>query len=184
MFNLGTYIMSRNHHLTRLLLALLLLVGALDPATACADDASCKPVMDAMMKQIRTTYREIITLEGKPVQELIHTTTAFYYQGKDGHWMKMPMTAQDRIDAMHETGATCSNCKQLRQEMVDGQPATVYAAHEQTALPAQSIDLQIWIATVSGLPLKTEADQEQGGHKVHSSSLCTYDNVQPPADAK
>jgi hypothetical protein len=162
----------------------LILITAAAPTHARADDASCKVVMDAMMKQIRTAYRETITLDGKPARELIHTTTAFYYQGKDGHWMKVPMTAQDRIDAMHETGATVSNCKQLREERVDGQPAIVYAAHEQTTLPAQSIDTQIWIATASGLPLKIETDQEAGGHKVHGSSLCTYDNVQPPADAK
>jgi hypothetical protein len=68
--------------------------------------------------------------------------------------------------------------------MVNGQPAIVYAAHEQTTLPAQSIDTQIWIATASGLPLKIETDQEQGGHKVHGSTLCTYDNVQPPAGVK
>jgi hypothetical protein len=180
-------IMSRHPPLTPSLLALSLLASALStlaPTPAHADDASCKVVMDAMMKQIRTAYRETITLEGKPAREFIHTTTAFYYQGKDDHWMKVPMTAQERIDAMHETGATLSNCKQLRQEMVNGQPAIVYAAHEQTTLPVQSIDMQIWIATASGLPLKLESDQEQGGHKVHALTLCTYDNVQPPADVK
>ena len=166
------------------LLIELLIITAAAPTPARADDASCKAVMDAMMKQIRTAYRETITIESKPAREFIHTTTAFYYQGKDGHWVKVPMTAQDRIEAMHETGATLSNCKQLRQEMVNGQPAIVYAAHEQTTLPAQSIDTQIWIATASGLPLKTEADQEEGGHKVHCSTLLTYDNVQPPAGVK
>ena len=176
--------MSRNHHSTQLLLALSLLAGAFAPTPARADDASCKPVMDAMMKQIRTAYRETITLKGKPARELIHTTTAFYYHGKDGHWMKVSMTSQERIDAMHETGATFSNCKQLREEMVDGQPAIVYAAHEETILPAQSIDMEIWIATASGLALKTEADQEKGGHKVHCSTLFSYDNVQPPAGVK
>jgi hypothetical protein len=75
--------MSRNHYSTQLLLALSLLAGAFAPTPARADDASCKPVMDAMMKQIRTVYRETITLKGKPARELIHTTTAFYYQGKD-----------------------------------------------------------------------------------------------------
>jgi hypothetical protein len=167
-------------HLKLLVELLIITVAAMSAARA--DDASCQPVMDAMMKQIRTAYRETITLDGKPAGEKIYTTTAFYY-GKDGHWIKAPMTAQERIDAMHETGATFSNCKQLREEMVGGQPAIVYAAHEQTTSPAQSIEMQIWIATASGLALKTEAD-EVGGHKVHCSTLLTYDNVQPPAGVK
>ena len=168
-----------------MLLVELLIIIIAAPTRARAGDASCKAVMDAMMKQIRTAYRETIAFDGKPAGEKIYTTTDFYYQGKDGGpWIRARMTTQERIDAMHETGATISNCKQLRDEMVDGQSATVYAVHEQTTSPAQSFDMQIWIASASGLALKTEADLERDGRKMHVSTHFGYEHVQPPANVQ
>jgi hypothetical protein len=167
-----------------LLLIELLIIPVAAPSRARGDDASCKAVTEAMMKQLKTAYRQTITLDGKPAGEKMYTTTAFYYQGKDGHWIRVPMTTQERIDAMHETGATFSNCKQLREEMVDGQSATVYAVREQTTSPTQSIDTQIWIASASGLALKTEADLERNGRRMHVSTHFSYDHVQPPASVQ
>lgn len=168
-----------------MLLIELLIITVAVPSRARGDDASCKAVTEAIMKQLKTAYRQTITLDGKPAGEKIYTTTAFYYQGKDGgHWIRAQMTTQERIDAMHETGATFSNCKQLREEMVDGQSATVYAVHEQTTSPTQSFDMQIWVATASGLALKTEADLERNGRKTHVSTHFGYDHVEPPANVE
>jgi hypothetical protein len=61
----------------------------------------------------------------------------------------------------------------MRTEIVDGQRATVYAAHRTspgTSHPSQ--DDQIWIAA-SGLTLTTVSDSEAGGHKVHAEAHMT-----------
>lgn len=173
--------MSRHHCLTIPLLAVVLLAGSF--ATAHADDPACKPVLDAQMRQSRTAYRETIAFDGKPTAEKIYTSTAMYL-GKGGQWMTVPMTPQERVDALREQGYSLSNCKQLRFEAVDGLPATVYAAHGQTTMPVQSFDAEIWIARSSGLILKVESDQQQGGRKTHVTDHFSYDNVQPPAAAK
>jgi hypothetical protein len=92
------------------------------------------------------------------------------------------MTPQEVLDSTRETGSY-SNCKVLRTETVDGQRATVYAAHRTspgTSVPNQ--DDQIWIAA-NGLTLKTVSDSQVKGRKVHAESHVTYDNVHAPAGA-
>jgi hypothetical protein len=155
------------------------LIGVIASAPAHADDASCKPVSDAMMKQARTPYHEIATVGGRSFEKICTASTL--YIGMNGHWTKTPMTPQDLIDVMRETGVSLSNCRSLRTETVDGQAATVYAAHLQTTTPASSSDSQIWIGNASGLTLKTEADTLEGGRKVHVLTHFVQGNVQPPA---
>lgn len=174
--------MFRNHVPRSCMLLACVLVGPVIALQARAEDASCKPVSDALMKQARTPYHEMATVDGRPFEKIYTTTTLYINNG--GHWVKLPATPQDVIDAMRETGQTFSNCRSLRTEIVDGQAATVYAAHSQTTAPAASNDAQIWIANASGLPVKTEADEQEGGRRVHASTHLDYSNVQAPADAK
>lgn len=165
-----------SHHRAIPLFFLVALTGGLNAAPARADDASCKPVSDAMMKEAHTPYHETAVAGGKSFEK-IYTTTMLYI-GHSGQWMKMPETPQDLIDATKESGITLSHCKSLRTEMVDGQAATVYAAHLTT--PGTSSDAQIWIGNASGLTLKTESDTQTGPGKGHTSTHMRYGNVQAP----
>jgi hypothetical protein len=174
--------MFRNPARLTCMLAACILAGAVIAPQARADDASCKPVLGALMKQARTPYHEMATADGRSFEKIYTTTTL--YIGNGGHWMKVPATPEGLIDAMRENGQTFSSCKSLRTEMVDGQAATVYAAHSQTTTPPASNDAQIWIADASGLPVKTEADEQGGGRKGHVSTQLIYGNVQAPAGAK
>src|SRR5689334_8791231 len=111
----------------------------------------------------RTPYHEVATVDGKPFEKIYTTTTLS--TRVSGKWMTVPMTPQEVLEAMQETGSY-SNCRVLRTEVVDGQRATVYAAHRSspdTSYPTQ--DDQIWIAS-NGLTLKTVSDAEAGGRKV------------------
>ena len=164
------------------LFALVSLTGTLNIAPARADDASCKPVSDAMAKQARTPYHETAVSGGKPFEKIYTTTTL--YIGNGGHWVSTPASPQTLIDATRESGLTFSDCKSLRTETVNGQAATVYAAHYRTTAPAGSSDAQIWIDNASGLPVQTEADGQAEGRKVHTSTHLSYSNVQAPAGAK
>jgi hypothetical protein len=104
------------------------------------------------------------------------------YIGNNGRWTKTPATPKDVLDAQRETGSSFSDCKVMRTETIDGQRATMYAAHTQTTVPAGSGDAQIWIGA-DGLAVKTVSDTQVQGHKVHVEAHVTYDNVQPPAGA-
>lgn len=160
-------------------IAITTLAGGLLPPPARADDASCKPVTDAEAKLARTAYHEVSTVDGKPFEK-IYTTTTLSMRNSNGKWMTVPMTPQEILDSMRETGSY-SGCKVLRTEVVDGQSATVYAAHRispGTSFPNE--DAQIWIGA-NGLTLKTVSDAQVQGRKVHAESHVTYDNVHAPA---
>ncbi|MEO6967339.1 MAG: hypothetical protein ABI132_02630 [Rhodanobacteraceae bacterium] len=160
-------------------LAAAVLAAGFVAAPARADDASCKPVLDAITKATRTPYHEFATTGGKSFEK-IYTTTALYV-GSNGHWVKMPASPQDLIDALRESGAMFTECKSLRTEMVAGQAATVYAARERLTSVGEDDHSQFWIGNASGLPLKSESDSQHGGQPSHVSPRFTYDNVQPPA---
>ncbi len=163
-------------------LSVCTMAGAAIAPQARADDASCKSVSEAMTKMAGTPYHETAITGGKSFEK-IYTTTALYL-GSDGHWLKTPATPQTLLHATRESGLVFSDCKALRADSVDGQAATVYAAHYRTTAPASNSDAQIWIADASGLPVQTEADGQAEGRKVHTSTHISYSNVQIPADAK
>lgn len=156
--------------------AVLLLASSV---CARADDASCKPVTDTQIKMANTPYHEVATVDGKPFEK-IYTTTTLSLRVNNGRWMTVPMTPQDVLDAIRESGDSYSNCKVLRTETVDGQRAIVYAAHLSlgTSLPGE--DNQIWIGA-NGLTLKTVSDTQKSGRKAHAEAHMTFDNVRAPA---
>ncbi|HEY4210676.1 MAG TPA: hypothetical protein VGM84_04310 [Steroidobacteraceae bacterium] len=162
-------------------IALAAFAGSFATLSAYADDASCKAVADAAAKMARTPYHEVATVDGKPFEKIYTTTTLSMRVA--GKWMTVPMTPQEVLDAMRETGSF-SDCKVLRTEVVDGQRTTVYAAHRispGTSYPSE--DAQIWIAA-NGLTLKTISDSQAGGRKAHAESHMTYDNVRAPTGAR
>ncbi|HEY3520176.1 MAG TPA: hypothetical protein VGK80_03945 [Rhodanobacteraceae bacterium] len=164
------------------LFALAILAGGFGALPASADDASCKAVTDAAAKLARTPYHEVSTVDGKPFEK-IYTTTTLSMRLNNGKWMTMPMTPAEVLDTLRQTGSY-SDCKVLRTEIVDGQRATVYAAHRTspgTSFP--NVDGQIWIGA-NGLTLKTTEDTQKGGRKTHAESHVTYDNVHAPAGAQ
>jgi hypothetical protein len=163
-------------------ITVIALAGGLAAPPTHADDASCKPIMDAEARMARTPYHEVATVDGKPFEK-IYTTTTLSLRINNGKWRTVPMTPQEILDAQRETGSY-SNCKVLRTEIVDGQSTTVYAAHRVspgTSFP--NVDDQIWIGA-NGLTLKTTEDSQKGGRKTHSESHVTYDNVRAPAEAQ
>jgi hypothetical protein len=172
--------MFRNRRAALQLLAASLVAVSSAMAPVHADDASCKPVIDALMAQAKASYRSSIKADGRDGGEEIYTTAAIY-RGHGGHWTKIPATPQDRVEANKTVGASASHCRQVRVETVDGQPATVYSAHLQTQAPASTTEMQMWIGKTNGLPLKVESDVEMSGRKTHVSKQYAYGNVQAPA---
>ena len=165
-----------------LLIALAAPAGGFAALPAYADDASCKPVTDAEAKLARTPYHEVSTVDGNPLEK-IYTTTTLSIRAGNGSWTTMPMTPQETLDALRQSGITFSDCKLLRTETVDGQRATVYAATQSAANGSYKTEgEQIWIGA-NGLTLKAVSDALAGGKKMHAETHMTFDNVHAPAGA-
>jgi hypothetical protein len=81
----------------------------------------------------------------------------------------MQDSARDAAESVREL----RDCRQVGDEVVNGQPATKYSAHNH----ASSGDETVWIAKGSGLVLKSEAVI---GDR-HISSRYDYSNIQAPA---
>lgn len=157
-------------------LAILALGSTLATDSAWAQDASCAPVMNAMTKASKTPYHEFATA-GEKSFEKIYTTTALYLRvGQGGGWRKISDSPQSAL----MDGIMLSECKSLRADVTDGQPATVYAARVRLKDSDTDNRSQIWIGSVSGLPLKSESDTRHGDKTLHVSTRFTYDNVQAP----
>lgn len=173
--------MSHLRSVSLSMLAAGMLAANLLAPTARADDAACKPVVDAMTRTAGTPYHEFINAGGVTFEK-IYTTTALYV-GRNGRWMKTAASPKALLDATRESGATFTQCKSLRTETVDGQRATVYAVHERLTATAEDDQSQIWIANATGLPLKLESESRHAGKPTHVSTHFTYANVQPPVGA-
>lgn len=149
-------------------------------SAAYADDASCKPLMEATEKMSHTPYHEVSTVDGKPVEKIYTTTTLSIRVA--GKWMTVPMTPQEVLESQRQSGSY-SNCKVLRTDTVEGQRATVYAVHRSSpGTPYPNEEDQIWIGA-SGLILKTVTDLQGEGHKAHAESQMRFDNVKAPTAA-
>lgn len=71
----------------------------------------------------------------------------------------------------------------MGNESVNGVPAAVYVAHSETE--DLKADARTWVATGSGLVLRTEEDLDTGnGDKRHLSLRYEYANVHVPAGVR
>jgi hypothetical protein len=165
--------------------AITLLTGS-----AFAADPSCKLVTDATTKYL-TIPTHIYTTEtgsytgGKSRNiETIYLIDKSYVQ-VSGRWRVSPVTPKMMLDDLKEARAGAdtnshSTCQMVRDEVINGEAATLYSSHTETK--DIKADSQIWISKSRGLPLKMEqnADTEGAAGKSHRVSRFEYANVQAP----
>jgi hypothetical protein len=173
-----------------ILTALLISATAARPARAAADP-SCKPMLDALRKQIATPTHIYMTESGgvrghgKPEShESIHTGGAIYVQ-MNGQWKRSPITTEDMRRQEEENVRTAKSmtCRYLRDEAVGGEAAAVYRS--QVDNQDVKSDATVWISKRTGLPLKSENDLDTGGNdKQHLSIRYEYSNVAAPAGVR
>jgi outer membrane lipoprotein-sorting protein len=161
---------------------LLILASLAAPYVAAAD--SCQLPFDALTKTVTTPSHSYAnyTTNGKQT-----TTEIIYTQGKtfmraNGKWMNNPEGPKEVLDQIAEDRKhATTTCQVVREESVNGQPATVYTVHTKTE--DSTSDGQMWIAKGTGLLLRQETDIDVGGGhlgKSHLSVRYEYDNVRPP----
>jgi hypothetical protein len=100
-------------------------------------------------------------------------------------WVKSPVDgAEMRKDQIDNVAAAKTTCKHLRDESVNGEGASVWAIHSETA--DGDTDSNAWISKSHGIVLRTETRIDVGGPfgKSHMVSNYSYANVQAPAGVK
>jgi len=147
---------------------------------------SCKAINDAQDKVITTPTHIYTTMTSASNSADKHTTEIIYMGGATyvkvrGRWTRSAMTTQQVIKREEENRkASKSSCQYLRDEIVNGEAATVYSAHSDRADMGIKSDGEIWISKSKGLPLKDELDITSDGIKNHHSARYEYANVQAP----
>jgi hypothetical protein len=98
-----------------------------------------------------------------------------------GKWVKSSVSPKDLSDSKKESDQKLGVCSVVRDEAVSGEPATLYKVHNQT--PDDTVDTQIWVSKLRGLPLKQINDMDVGGArgKSHTEIRYEYTNVTAPA---
>lgn len=145
---------------------------------------SCQPVFSALTKVVTTPSHSYSThtMHGRTT-----TSETVYMQDKafirvNGKWIASPDGPKEILEQQTENrkhGNT--TCQVVREESVDGKPATVYSLHTKSEDATE--DAQMWIAKGTGLPLREEMDMDVGGGsmgKSHVSIRYEYGNIRPP----
>lgn len=165
-----------------------LTVIALLAGSALAADTSCKSVSDATTKYLTIPTHIYTTEDGAYTGGKSRSVESIYLIDKayvqiNGRWRESPMTPKMMLDKMKGERADAdkdihSTCQLVREEVINGEAATLYSSHIETK--DMKADSQIWISKSRGLPLKMEQTSDTGAGKNRRVSRYEYTNVQPP----
>jgi hypothetical protein len=156
-----------------------LLIGS-NPLKAQGD---CKVPIDAEIKSVAAFTHTYTTMNIGGKDQTVESIflPGVVYTRLDGKWSSVKMTPQELADmrkpSAHGDKATC---KYLKDELVNGEMAAVYSAHDVSSKGVT--DTQIWISKAKGLALRQDMDIDVGGNggKSHMSMRFEYGSVKPP----
>lgn len=168
----------------------LTILAAASPAFG--TDAACTVTFDALKKVITTPTHgySSVTADVRPNQtelsEIIYTggMNGSIFLKVNGQWKRSQVTPAAMLQLEdQDIRRSKSSCRYLRDEVVNGEPAGIYAMHSD--LGGGSKDTTVWVSKSRGLPLKETMDLDVGGNgKTHTSSRFEYSNVRPPDGVK
>ncbi len=168
-------------------LAVFPLAALLAAALPACAASGCDAVIAAAQKVLRVPSHLYMTetagFNGGKTRnaETIYLNGAMY-TSLNGVWRKSPMTLQELADARKDSEKDVGACSMVHDELVGVEPATLYKVHKQT--PDDTVDTQIWISKLRGLPLKQINDMDVGGGargKSHTEVRYEYTGVSAPA---
>ena len=157
---------------------------------ALADEASCKPVFDAITRLVKTPNHQFLVQSsdapGSTPQagEMIFTGKTTYIL-HDGKWQTSTVTPEETLKQDEENRKNSkTSCHALRDEAVEGVSATVYTLHSESEVGRS--DGQIWISKAGALPLRQKIDLSMAGiaEKNHVETRFVYSGVEAPAGMK
>jgi hypothetical protein len=146
--------------------------------------ADCKPVLDASNKTMDTpnhSYMNAVAADGRKRSTEGITIDGVQWVQRNGKWANSGVTvAQVKADADNKIkNAKVLSCKEIGDESVNGEAATVYAQHSETE--KSKSDGKVWVSKSRGVILKNEIDLESAATgKQHVSFRYEYGNVKAP----
>ena len=167
---------------SRLLLAGLLcglpLIGA-DPCDVVLNASKKVPLTPVHLYMTETSVGRATPRES----EMIYTGGANgpVYLKMNGKWQKSPISAAELTKTRDEAAESVKHsCRYLRDEAVNGEPASVYETHSDS--DDVKIDSKMWISKSRNQPLRYEMDMDSGGKmgKSHQSVRYDYNAVTAP----
>jgi hypothetical protein len=159
-----------------------LLAAALPACAASGCDAVIAAALKVLQVPAHLYMTETVGFSGGKTTnaETIYLNGTMYTSFK-GVWRKSPMTLQELADARKNSEKDVGTCSMVHDELLGAEPATLYKVHKQT--PDDTVDTQIWVSKLRGLPLKQVNDIDVGGArgKSHSEIRYEYTGVSAPA---
>lgn len=166
-------------------------VALLQVVNARAQDASCKAVFNAIRLQAKMPNHQYFTISGAEpdssaqTNEMINTGNARFIL-MNGRWQSEPESPREMLKREEKNFKNSNTiCRVLREELVEGTPATVFIEQSQTG-PISSVGM-IWIAKNSGLPVREQINTDAGtgaAGKRHLEIRIVYTGVQAPVITK
>jgi hypothetical protein len=155
-----------------------LLWGA-SPLMAQDDCKVLEKVTADALKKVHTTPTHVYTttkINGQSISSEIIYAGGSMYVKTNGKWTSagsIKDVEQSEQQIQHNANSK-DTCRQLKEESVNGEVASVYNSHSET--PKGTIDLQFWISKASDKLLR----QDMSGNGVLMSSRYEYRDVKPP----
>lgn len=159
-----------------------LLSAALPLSAASVCDALIAATMKVLQVPSHLYMTQTSDIDGGKAKnaETIYLNDVTYVK-VDRDWRKSTVSTKDLREMKKDSDQKLGTCSAVRDEAVGGEPATLYKVHSQT--PEDTVDTQIWVSKLRGLPLKQINDLDVGGArgKSHTEIRYEYTNVTAPA---
>jgi hypothetical protein len=153
-----------------------LLWGA-SPLTGQDDCKVLEKVTADAFKKVHNTPTHVYTttkINGQSFSsEIIYAAGSMYVKA-NGKWTSAGSIADVEQSEQQNQHNSKDTCRQLKEESVNGEVASVYSSHSET--PKGPIDLQFWISKANDKLLR----QDTTGNGVVMSSRYEYRDVKPP----
>jgi hypothetical protein len=117
--------------------------------------SSCEAVVAAVLKVLQVPAHLYMTetagFNGGKTRnaETIYLNDITYVM-VNGLWRKSPISTKELMEEKQQTEQKTGPCAVIRDEAVNGEPATVYKVHSQTV--DDTVDTQIWISKLAAAP--------------------------------
>jgi len=144
--------------------------------------SACDAVVAAVIKVFQVPTHMYMAETGGRTRnaETIYLNGATYVR-VGGPWRKSQIPPKTLAESKKESEDKMGTCSVVRDEIVGGEPATLYKVHNQSE---DAVDAQIWVSKLRGLPLKQSYDLDLGvGPRgvSHTEIRYEYTNVIAPA---
>ena len=162
------------------LMAANLLIGAF-PLMAQDDCKALQKVLADAFSKVHTMATHVYTTTKIGSQtftsEIIYADGSMYMKINDKWRLSGSIKEMEQAEQQAKKNANSKDtCRQLKDELVNGEMAAVYRSHSETA--KGNLDMQMWVSEATGQILRQDTNSDGG--KAVLSSRYEYGNVKAP----